>query len=52
MFNDEKKSCRRKPCSFGGLHNHVVAECWKRMAARKRIRRERPSPHQGRKKFK
>lgn len=39
------ETVRRKPCSYFGLHNDVLVECWKRMATRKRMKHERPSRH-------
>jgi len=50
--NDDKSLLHRKSCIFCALYNHVVSKCLKIMATRKRTRRERPSPHQGRKKVK
>ena len=50
--NHRQKSWHRKTCHFCGLHNHVIGECWKRMATQKRMRREKPSPSQEKKKVK
>ena len=52
VVNDGHKSWHQKTCSFCGLHHHVIVECWKRMAAQKRMRCERPSPQKGKKQVK
>lgn len=46
VVNDEHKTWHRKTCTFCGLHNHTFSKCWKRMAAHKRMRRERPPQQQ------
>jgi hypothetical protein len=50
--NVKQSIWHKKPCTFCGMNNHVVAECWKRMAfyrkvmtTRRKPRYEDPSPH-------
>ena len=50
--NHGRKIWHRKTCYFCGLNNHVISKCWKRMAAQRRKRHEKPSPQQEKKSVK
>jgi hypothetical protein len=41
--NVKKSLWHRKPCTFCGLNNHVVAKCWKRMALYRKVMATRRS---------